>query len=73
MATNSVLMDTAVVLKYKVGVDAKGNDIFKSQKASELNLTATDEVLLDLSDVMGSFINYPVSQVTKETVNLLSR
>lgn len=27
MATNSVLMDTAVVLKYKVGVDAKGNDI----------------------------------------------
>ena len=32
MAVNSVLVDTAVVVKYKVGVDTKGNDIVKNQR-----------------------------------------
>ena len=33
MAVNSVLVDTAVVVKYKVGVDTKGNDIFQKPKS----------------------------------------
>ncbi|MBB6715575.1 DUF1659 domain-containing protein [Clostridium gasigenes] len=73
MAVNSVLMDTAVVVKYKVGVDTKGNEIFRNQRANELNLLATEETLMDLGDIIGDFISYPISQVTKETVTLLSR
>ena len=41
MAVNSVLVDTAVVVKYKVGVDTKGNDIYKNQRSNDLNLLAT--------------------------------
>ncbi|MBB6625083.1 DUF1659 domain-containing protein [Clostridium gasigenes] len=73
MAVNSVLVDTAVVVKYKVGVDTKGNEIFKNQRANDLNLLDTEETLMDLGDIIGSFISYPISQVTKETVTLLSR
>lgn len=73
MAVSSILVDTAVVVKYKVGVDTKGNEIFKNQKASELNLLATEESLLDLGDIIGSFISYPVTDIRKESVHLLSR
>lgn len=73
MAVNSILVDTAVVVKYKVGVDTKGNEVFRNQRANELNLVATDESLLDLGDIVGSFISYPVTDVTKESVHLLSR
>ncbi|MGL5354729.1 MAG: DUF1659 domain-containing protein [Clostridium sp.] len=73
MAVNSILVDTAVVVKYKVGVDSKGNEIFRNQKASDLNLLATDETLMELGDIVGSFISYPTTDVTKETVHLLSR
>ena len=73
MAVNSVLVDTAVVVRYKVGVDTKGNEMFRNQKAGDLNLSATDEVLMDLGDIIGGFISYPISQVTKETVSLLSK
>ncbi|MBU3090373.1 DUF1659 domain-containing protein [Clostridium gasigenes] len=52
MAVNSVLVDTAVVVKYKVGVDTKGNDIIKNQRANDLNLLATEETLMDLGDII---------------------
>ena len=73
MAVNSVLLDTAMVMKYKVGVDTKGNNVYKTQKASSLNLLATHENLLNLSDIVGSIIEYPISLVTKEETHVLSR
>ncbi|MBU3105500.1 hypothetical protein [Clostridium gasigenes] len=45
MAVNSVLVDTAVVVKYKVSVDSKGNDVFRTQRANDLNLLATYIIL----------------------------
>lgn len=73
MAVNSILLDTTMAIKYKVGVDTKGNDVYRTQKASDLNLLATDENLLDLSDIVGSIIEHPISLVTKEETHLLSR
>ena len=73
MAVNSVIVDTAVVVKYKVGVDTKGNDVFRTQRANDLNLLATDEILMDLGDIISNFIEHPIYQVTKESVNLLSK
>lgn len=70
---NSVLLDTTMVMKYKIGVDTKGNDVYKTQRASELNLLATDENLLDLSEIVESIIEYPISLVTKLETHLLSR
>ncbi|MBU3105493.1 hypothetical protein [Clostridium gasigenes] len=45
----------------------------RKQRANDLNLLATEETLMDLGDIIGGFISYPISQVTKETVSLLSR
>ena len=73
MVVSSVLLDTTMVMKYKVGVDTKGNDIHRTQKASDLNLLATDENLLNLSDIVGSIIDYPIALVTKEEIHMLSR
>lgn len=73
METSSVLMDTSMVVSYKVGVDTKGNDIIKSQRANELSLLATDGDLMDLADIIGGFIEHPVSDVVKELVHLLFR
>ncbi|MBU3106952.1 hypothetical protein [Clostridium gasigenes] len=41
----------------------------RNQRANDLNLLATEETLMDLGDIIGGFISYPISQVTKETVN----
>lgn len=73
MTVNSVLVDTSIVVKYKVGVDSKGNDLFRTQRASDLNLLAIDETLMAFGDVISNFIEHPIYQVTKEEVNLLSK
>lgn len=73
METNSVLMDTSMVISYKVGVDSKGNDIIKNQRANDLSLLATDKDLMDLADIVATFIEYPIAEVVKESVHLLSR
>lgn len=73
MEINSVLMDTSMVISYKVGVDSKGNDIIKNQRANDLSLLATDDDLMDLADTVAAFIEHPISEVVKESVHLLSR
>lgn len=73
MENNSILLDTALVIKYSIGTDTKGNDIMKSQRNSDINLLATDDVLLDLRDIVAGFLAYDVVEVTKETVHSLSR
>lgn len=73
METNSKLLDSTLVVKYKTGVDAKGKDIVKTQRANDLNLSASDEVLMNLADVVESFIEHPVTEVVKSTDHLLTR
>ena len=43
------------------------------KKTSDLNLLATEESLLNLSDIVGSIIDYPIALVTKEEIHMLSR
>lgn len=73
METSSILVDTGMAVSYKIGVDTKGNDIVKTQKANDLNLLAADSDLMDLADIIGGFIEHPINEVTKVTTHLLSR
>lgn len=43
VAAQSTKMQTALVLKYKDGVDGEGKDIIKSQKFSNVKTSATDD------------------------------
>lgn len=73
METSSILIDTGMVVSYKIGVDTKGNDIMKNQRANELNLLAKDSDIMDLADIIGGFIEHPITEITKVSVTLLSR
>lgn len=73
MEANSVLLDTSLVVSYVIGTDSKGNDVVKNQAIKNLNVSLADEALLDLGDIVGGFISYPIEGVTKKSTHLLSR
>jgi hypothetical protein len=49
----------------RTGVDAKGNDVFKSQKFSKVKMTATNEQLKATADAIGAILMYPIAHVEK--------
>lgn len=73
MAASSVLVGNALGLSYQVGVDSKGNDVFKGQRFKNISATATDEDLVALSDAMEGILEYKVSTIKKEQTYIVTR
>ena len=73
MAASSVLVGNALGLSYQVGVDAKGNDVFKGQSFKNISATATDEELVALSDAIEGILEYTVSTIKKEQTYIVTR
>jgi Protein of unknown function (DUF1659) len=71
MATT--LTENNLVLRYKVGVDEKGKDVFKQQSLRNISEAATDFNLLDLADLVGAVVEFPVSTIKKEQSFILTR
>ena len=73
MAASSVLVGNALGISYQVGVDTKGNDVFKGQSFKNISATATDEDLEALSDAIGGILAYNVSTIKKEQTYIVTR
>ncbi len=73
MAASSVLVGNALGLSYQIGVDSKGNDVFKGQSFRNISATATDEDLVALSDAIEGILEYRVTTIKKEQTYIVTR
>ena len=70
---NAMLTENNLVLRYQIGVNDEGKDVFKQQNFKRVSSLATEEELLDLADLVGGVIDFSVSEVKKEQTFVLAR
>ena len=73
MAASSVLVGNALGVSYQVGVDSKGNDVFKGQSFKNISATATDEELVELSDAIEGILENRITTIKKVQTYVVSR
>ena len=73
MAASSVLVGNSLGVSYQIGVDSKGNDIFKGQSFKKISATATDEDLVALSDAIGGILEHNITTIKKEQTYIITR
>lgn len=73
MAASSVLVGNNLALRYQVGVNAKGKDVFKEQNFKNISATATDEELVLLSDGIEKLLDFNIGTIKKEQTFVITR
>jgi hypothetical protein len=71
MAVRSSTFQSNMVVRFKNGVDATGNDIIKSQRFSKIKVNALDEDILTVGTELGTLLKYPFADVVKENHSFL--
>ncbi len=66
MAATATKLQTALVIKYKDGVDASGKEIIKSQRFSKVKTTATEQDIYDVSIEVGKLLGKTLDEVVRE-------
>jgi hypothetical protein len=72
MAVNSTIVDSALVIQFKTGIDAKGNDIVKNQRFNSLKVDSTDEDAYAVGAAIGGLLTFPLVDVQRENDTLLT-
>jgi len=70
---NAMLTENTLVLRYQIGVNDEGKDVFKQQNFKRVSSLATEEELLDLADLVEGVIDFTVSEIKKEQTFILAR
>lgn len=71
MAVQSTQVKSALTIKYKDGIDAKGNDIMKTKKFSNIKITAVDQGLIDVATALNPLMKYPIADILKSNDSVL--
>jgi hypothetical protein len=72
MAVQTTKTQSAMILKYKEGVDTSGKDIIKTQKLSKVKVGATDDNIHAVAEAFEPLLKYPVVEIVREDENLLT-
>jgi len=59
---------SAVQINYKIGTDAKGQDILRGQKFSNVKIDALDQAIFDTATALVPMIFYPLHGIEKTDV-----
>lgn len=62
----AILSSLSLVIKYKAGLDKKGNDVFKRLVFSNVANTATDDDLSVVGHAIGELLDTQVYSILKE-------
>ena len=65
MAAQTMLAKSALSIKYKDGVDERGNDINKTKKFSNVKVTAVAQNLYDVAIALSPLMRYPILEVVR--------
>ena len=71
MAVSSSPLSSALNLKYKSGVDAKGKDVFAVKKFSNVKVASTDQDVFDTANAFAPLMQYPISAISRTNDNVL--
>ena len=71
MAIISTTVQSTVSLKFKTGVDAQGKDVLKSQKFSNVKVTASNDDIYAVGTSLGTLLMYPVTDVIRDDSNTI--
>jgi len=66
MAAKATKLSSTLVLKYIDGVDAKGNDVIKTQRFAKLKTTAMEQDILDVALEMEKLLGKTLNEVVRE-------
>jgi hypothetical protein len=66
MAAKATKLSSTLVLKYIDGVDAKGNDVIKTQRFAKVKTTAVEQDLLDVALEMEKLLGKALNEVVRE-------
>ncbi|MBV7275707.1 DUF1659 domain-containing protein [Clostridium thailandense] len=69
MAAKSTKLSSALVIKYKDGVDAKGKEIIKKQSFSKVKTTAVEQDIFDAAVEIGKLLGKTLDEVIREDQN----
>lgn len=58
------IKDITMKMKYKTGVNTKGEDIYREFNYSNLHLEATPTKIMGFANIVAKYIQYPVNMVT---------
>jgi len=62
----AILASRSLVIKYKKGIDAAGNDVFKRMGFSNISNIATDDNISAVGHAIGNLLNTEIYSVLKE-------
>jgi hypothetical protein len=71
MAIQSTLVNTAMSIRFKAGIDALGNDIVKAKKYSNVKVTAADADVLLIATTLGTLMKDEVLEIVRSNDSLL--
>jgi hypothetical protein len=71
MAMQSTLVNTAMSIRFKAGIDALGNDIVKAKKYSNVKVTAADADVLLIATTLGTLMKDEVLEIVRSNDSLL--
>lgn len=67
----STKVQSTMIIKFKTGTDANGEDILKSQRFSKIKVDAEDESILAVGTELGGLLKYSLAEVVREDLNLV--
>lgn len=72
MAT-TLLTGNSMVIKYKVGVNEKGDDVFKTQRFSNVRFDINDDDFYSIGEAIKNLLDTTVIYVLKEQDYILEK
>jgi hypothetical protein len=71
MAIQSTLVNTALSIRFKSGIDEAGRDVIKAKKYSNVKVTAAPEDLLFIGTALGNLMKYELVEVQRSDDSVL--
>lgn len=69
MSTKSTKVQSTMIVRFKDGVNAKGDDVIKGQRFSKIKVNALDADIFEVGTAIGSLLRFPVVQIVREDEN----
>jgi len=69
MTASSVKLNSALILKLKIGVDTKGNDLYKNITLKKVKASAPDQDVFDVAQAITFILRAPLESVLRQNVD----
>jgi hypothetical protein len=71
MAVSAAKLTSALVIKLRIGVDGKGNDVFKNITFKNVKTSASEQDLFDVAEAIAAVLGSPVEGIFRQNLDEL--